>query len=187
MRTGNERSPDGLEITRRTMIATRLRQVQSHLRPAAIATEQWARVDDILDDHQQAAFRTMPRRELAHHLCVLQHIQADGGPDDQELQQAALLHDIGKVSNGRSPSLLDRTLLVVLTRYRPTLLDRLTTNTRWWNRGLYLAEHHPALGAEVVGSLGCAPRTCELIARHAELDVTGDRALARLQRADSAC
>ncbi|MGE3797416.1 MAG: hypothetical protein AB7G88_06200, partial [Thermomicrobiales bacterium] len=155
-------------------MARRLQQVRNHLRPASPSTDDWVQVREILSEAQLEAFRHLPRHDQSHAICVMRQVEKSGWVE-RDLLQAALLHDIGKSAGGRSPSLLDRTVHVFLRRISPPVLSALTSSQSWWNGGLVLAVHHPALGAKRAENLGCSPRACDLVARHADSGIRGDQ------------
>ncbi len=135
--------------------------------------------DDLLAENltscQAAAFRALPAFHQRH-LCRVYRLLQREGVADPDLLKAGLLHDLGQAADGKV-RLPDRVALVLLRRLAPRLLRRLARRpASGWRRGLALAEHHAALGAELAASLGCPPRVCWLI-RHHE-----DEALARHDR-----
>ncbi len=167
-------------------VRLRLRQVFLHLRRRELDDEHIALVASALTAGQAAAFFDLPVADQQHLVCVGGHVTRAGWTDS-DLLQAALLHDIGKHRGGKSPNLLDRSVYVLLGRFAPGLLSRATAHQHWWNRGLYLAVHHPKIGAEIARLLGCNERACDLVARHADREANDDVLLEALQSADSAC
>jgi hypothetical protein len=141
-------------------------------------------VEKVLSPNQAAAFRELAAHDQAHLCRVAQQI---GGTSNRntELIVAALLHDIGKVSDRGRVRLPDRIAKVLLANYAPNLLARLAIRPA--NRaleGLSLAVHHAALGAERAAKLGCSPRTCWLIAHHDDAGSFSDQDLCLLVAAD---
>ena len=135
---------------------------------------------------QAEAFRALPAHDQAHLLRVYRRLR-ERGVTDPDLLAAGLLHDVGKACGGSRVRLVDRVGRVVLGKVAPGLLRRLARlPARGRRRGLALAVHHPALGAERAAALGCSPRVCWLIAHHEDGDAMGDRALATLAEADRA-
>ena len=121
------------------------------------------------------------RRHLVavHHECVASGIS-------REVATAGLLHDIGKASlSGRQVNLLDRTVRVVMARWR---FDSLSVLGRapapGWRLGLVLAHRHAAFGADRLAALGW-PESIVLAVREHESDAAeGERAT--LRRIDDA-
>lgn len=141
-----------------------------------------------LSASQAEAFRRLPLHDQAH-LCRVYRALRRDGVDDRDLLAAALLHDLGKVDpsgHGRV-RLSDRVARVLLARLAPRLLRRLASlPAPAWRRGLALAVHHPAIGAERAATLGSSARACWLIAHHHDRPAPPDPALRRLIAADRA-
>ncbi|MFL5760787.1 MAG: HD domain-containing protein [Thermomicrobiales bacterium] len=141
-------------------------------------------VDQHLTDEQAIAFRELSQHDQAHLCRVAQRLITEGDPNE-DLIVAALLHDIGKVSTTGRVRLIDRIAKVLLARFAPRILARLTARpTHKWFEGLYLAVKHPAIGAERAAALGCSQRTCWLIAHHEDAGQLDDDALCQLVAAD---
>lgn len=177
-----------LETTRRrppySTLANRLHQGLAALCPR-LPVDRDAILAATLSGPQSEAFRRLPVHDQAH-LCRVYRALRDDGMDDPDLLTAALLHDLGKIdAGGRSQvRLVDRIARVVIARVAPPLLRRLARlPAPGWRRGLALAVHHPALGAERAADLGCSDRTCWLIAHHHDT-ATADADLRRLIAAD---
>lgn len=141
----------------------------------------------ILTEPRAAAFRSLSPYDQAH-LCRVVHLLQHQGVDDPDLLTAGLLHDLGKAGVEGRVRLIDRVARVLLRRGSPRLLHH------WgqlpaprWRRGLAVAEHHAALGAEHAARLGCSARTCWLIRYHEDAAM-GERypELALLAAADRA-
>ena len=115
---------------------------------------------------QAAAFHELPSSDQAH-LCRVCDTLLKGRADNPDLIVAALLHDIGKVSERGRVHLIDRVVKVLLNRVSPALLNRLAARPApRFLEGLSLAVHHPALGASKATALGCSEWTSWLIAHH---------------------
>jgi len=164
----------------------RLQQGLAALRPR-LPVDRDAILAATLSAPQTEAFRRLPIHDQAH-LCRVYRALRDDGVIDPDLLAATLLHDIGKLDpNGPGHvRLIDRVARVVLARLAPALLHRLSRPPApRWRRGLALAVHHPALGAEHAAALGSSDRTCWLIAHHHDASPT-DPDLRRLIAADRA-
>lgn len=130
----------------------------------------------------QAAFMTLPVADQCHHLAVFEALYRQGCRDE-ELLQAALLHDIGKIDGRRYVHLWQRTV-VVLIRPWPALSRRLAaTPAPYWRYGFYLQAEHPALGAQRARTAGLSERAVQLIASH-QADPKNDPALIWLRAVD---
>lgn len=127
----------------------------------------------------------MTRYDRAHHLHVYQWL-VERGHRDPDLLRAALLHDVGK-ADGRQRVMLGHRIARVLGRaVTPSGLDRLAKpNGSRLCHGLYLAQHHARLGAEMARSTGASDRCCALIARHEDASAGDDVELAALMAADA--
>ncbi len=144
--------------------------------------------DDILDRWLTPAlgarFRELPPFDQAHLIAVWRVLHEDG-ERDPDLLVAALLHDIGKSDGPRHVRLLDRVARVLLRHLAPGLLHRLAQPPpRGWRAGLVLSVHHPALGAEIVRSLGGSDRVVYLIAHHEDEPIPADPDIRKLANAD---
>ena len=163
--------------------AGRVRQGLRALRPR-LPSDHDAIVNAALTPNQAAAFRTLSVTDQAH-LCRAYRALRARGVDDPDIFAATLLHDLGKTSGNGRVRLPDRVARVLLSRLAPGLLWRLARlPAPGWRRGLTLAVHHPALGAERAAALGCSPRICWLIAHHEHPAALGDPDLALLADAD---
>jgi hypothetical protein len=133
---------------------------------------------------QSSAFRRLAAADQAHLCRVFANIetQKSVSPD---LKVAALLHDIGKVSDRGRVRLADRIAKVLLANVSPSTLEKLASRPApRWLEGLSLAVHHPALGAENAAALGCSERTCWLIAHHEDPSPILDKELCLLVAVD---
>lgn len=139
-----------------------------------------------LTSGQAAAFRDLTPHDQAH-LCRVYLFLRHRGVVDEDLLVAALLHDLGKVDASGRVRLIDRIAKVILGRIAPRVWRRLARSPApRWRRGMALAAHHPAIGAERAAALGCSPRTCWLIAHHEDDLVDDDPDLQLLWAADHA-
>lgn len=135
-------------------------------------------------------FITMSRGDQAHSLAVRDLLRRDGGAT-LLLEQAALLHDVGKAGAGLN--LCYRTVIILLEALRPDWLARLAADdTRKWRRPFYHDAHHAAIGAVKCREAGCSEAVVALVRYHdSPADCLSDPVLrdllVRLQRADDVC
>ena len=103
-----------------------------------------------------------------------------------EVVSAGLLHDVAKASlSGRTVSVVDRSLHVILGGLTPGLLSRLAEEPAGGVRlGFQLALHHPALGAGRLAALGWPSPVTDLVRDHASPEPSAE--LAALQLIDDA-
>ena len=148
----------------------------------------------VLHDEAWALFQSMPRGDRWHGVCVLRSIRRLERAVSRDLAQAALLHDVGKASGGLT--LAHRTLIVILGRVAPELLERIASATeRSWCYPFHVHLHHAQLGATRCALANCSSRTV-LLVRHHETRARAlddseinphDTELAALQEADDRC
>jgi hypothetical protein len=120
----------------------------------------------VRNDDQWGMLMRLSPFDRAHHLTVRDRLEA-AGYDDPELLLAAALHDVGKADERGRVRLVHRVVKVVLGRCCPAILGRINEpGGSVLKHGLYLALHHPRLGAELVAETGASERCCELIALH---------------------
>jgi hypothetical protein len=158
-----------------------------------------------LTDAQIALFRSMPASDQQHALAVLRALRAAGN-DEPALVQAALLHDVGKVSPsvGRGkvlPSvrqegesrvrLWHRVVQVLLEAVHPECVRRLANDVPGsWRYPFFVLLHHAERGAEWAAGAGTDRLAVALIYWHhtapqqSDLDAEGRSLLAKLQVAD---
>ncbi len=109
-------------------------------------------------------FARQPRADQTHALQVWRRVRAAGG--DRRVQQAALLHDVGK---SRVPFALWQRVLAVLGRAccpRRARGPWAQGPPRGWRAAFVVAEHHPRWGAALAQEAGAEPAVVALIAHH---------------------
>lgn len=157
---------------------------------ARIAEDDERELYRLLTPSQRELFRRMAPADQHHSLDVCRTLLHEGD-DDPDLLVAALLHDAGK-SAGHI-WLWQRTLIVVLRRWAPRLLDWLAQDSKqdpapWWRTGFVVNRLHAERGALWAAEAGCSPTTVILIRRHEErinaIESHQDRLLDALQQAD---
>lgn len=144
----------------------------------------------LLTPTQKDLFQRMAPNDKRHSVQVCQTL-CQIGADDPDLLVAALLHDVGKAQG--HIWLWQRTLIVLLQRWAPSLLHWLSSGSSledapWWRRGFIINRIHPDVGARWVAQAGSSQTTIALIRRHQQpVPVIGcneDRLLITLRWAD---
>jgi Cas3, HD domain len=147
---------------------------------ARVSPAEFADAQRILEPDLVSLFARLPINDQRHGLDVLQtvnHLEAAPG---RLLQQAALLHDVGK--SGAEFSVIDRSLAVFLQALSPRLLSGLLRARPAFARRYAAYADHARVGAErlrAAGAIELAAIVAEHHAPHPASDVTR-----RLQRAD---
>ncbi len=125
-------------------------------------------------------FLELPANDQRHGLDVLQTLSDLERQPSQLLQQAALLHDVGK--SDAHFSVIERSLTVFLRAVSPQSLRALQRTRPAFARRYGIYADHARIGAErlrAAGATDLAAIVAEHHAAHPESDVTR-----RLQRAD---
>lgn len=155
-------------------------------------TAPWRHLDEgaaqqVLPPAAWALYARMSSGDRQHALQVLERLRAEGAWPDA-VEQAALLHDVGKAR--ARLTLMHRTLVVLLQALSPAALLRLAGDgTPAWRRPFYVQAHHAEIGAADCAQAGCPPETVSLVrahqgADHAALAPEWRSAAAALHRAD---
>jgi len=125
-------------------------------------------------------FAGLPVNDQRHGLDVLETVMRLEGEPDRLLQQAALLHDVGKA--GAEFSVLDRSLTVFLGAASPRLLRGLLQARPGFARRHDVYVDHARIGAERLRAEG-APELAAIVAEH-HAPVPASEVTRHLQRAD---
>jgi hypothetical protein len=146
---------------------------------------------DVLSEAAYHLYAGMSPGDQVHALRVLATVQTMG-ICSPALEQAALLHDVGKVGAGLTLGL--RILTVLVRDLDSDLWARLVqAKPGSWRYPFYVHEHHAELGARHCEQAGCSQRTVALVRYHdLESPTTQDDPelrdeLLALQRADNLC
>ena len=151
------------------------RHASAQVSPAESAT-----AERILGPDLAPLFARLPVNDRRHGLDVLQTVTKLDGQPSLLLQQAALLHDVGK--SGSEFSVIDRSVTVFLDAVSPRLLARLMRARPGFARRHAAYRDHARIGADRLRAAGAAELAAIVAEHHAGhpvLDVTR-----RLQRAD---
>ena len=145
-------------------------------------------VGSILPPAALDLYKSMPLGDQIHGFCVLQKL-CEAGSCSPDIEQAALLHDVGKAE--ANLTLAHRTLVVLLERIDDSLLERLASDDPGsWRYPFYVHKHHAQMGARLCSEAGCPALTVELVRYH-ECDSIEEQILwkqiAALQAADDLC
>ncbi|MCY3749447.1 MAG: hypothetical protein OXG64_09145 [Chloroflexi bacterium] len=135
-------------------VSYRLRQALALFDPRD-ATSSRAQAMQRLNEDERALFRRLHPADQRHAVAVYQAAH-DGWPDDEALQIAALLHDVGK---GR-PGLADRTGVTLTKALAPWLLLRWRLHPPTSRRGRI---------ARLVGDTEASARLAELSGSHPDV------------------
>lgn len=153
---------------------------------ARVPAEEAERAMRVLTPEARTLFRRQAIQDQRHALAVY-HALRRSGHSNPQLLAAALLHDVGKAT-ARLP-VWQRAVIVLLDRFAPRLLARLSQGQPWgWRRPFVIHARHAEVGARWGWEVGCSPLTVALIRRHhdrlGKCTAEEDRLLAALQAAD---
>jgi CRISPR-associated nuclease/helicase Cas3-like protein len=147
---------------------------------AQVSASESSAAERILGPDLAALFARLPVNDRRHGLDVLETVTRLEAQPSQLLQQAALLHDVGK--SGVEFSVIDRSLTVFLDAVSASLLAALIRARPGFARRHAAYKDHARIGADrlrAVGAMELAAIVAEHHAEHPVSDVTR-----RLQRAD---
>jgi putative nucleotidyltransferase with HDIG domain len=157
----------------------RVGQFWRHASARVSAQEQEA-ASQLLGPALWPLFARLPVNDQRHGLDVLETVRRLEGEPDRLLQQAALLHDVGKA--GAEFSVVDRSLTVFLRATSPHLLQLLLRARPSFARRHEVYVDHARIGAQRLRDAG-APELATIVAEHHAPDPTSE-VTRRLQRAD---
>ena len=147
---------------------------------ARVTERERAAVEHLLGPSLWPLFAGLPVNDQRHGLDVLVSVRRLEGEPDRLLQQAALLHDVGKA--GAEFSVVDRSLTVFLRAASPRLLQALLQARPGFARRHDVYVDHARIGAERLRAAG-APELAAIVAEHHAPNPTSE-ITRRLQRAD---
>jgi len=147
---------------------------------ARVTPEERATAEMVLGPGLAPLFLQLPVNDQRHALDVLDTvIRLDGQPSPL-LQQAALLHDVGK--GGARFSVVDRSLTVFLEAVAPRILRSMLAARPAFARRFATYRDHARIGAEKLHALG-AHELAAVVAEHHATNPSSD-VTRRLKRAD---
>jgi hypothetical protein len=121
-------------------------------------------VRQVLSDRAVGLFARMPVGDQLHAVQVLRELRRLGNLS-ADLEQAALLHDVGKAEG--SLTLLRRAVIVLLQAVSPGLLQRLARDDpRSWRYPFAVHLQHAERGAHLCQQAGCSPMVAALVRYH---------------------
>jgi putative nucleotidyltransferase with HDIG domain len=147
---------------------------------ARVATNEAIAADAILGSELGHLFRQLPVNDQRHGLDVLATVARLYGAPDRLLQQAALLHDVGKA--GTRFSVIERSLAVFLESVSPAALKRLMRARPDFGRRYSAYRDHASIGAERLRGAGAFDLAAVVQEHHAPAPKS--EVTKRLQRAD---
>lgn len=147
---------------------------------ARVGPEEAALADRILGPSLAPLFHALPVNDQRHGLDVLKTVRRLDADPVPLLQQAALLHDVGK--GGTQFSVIDRSLTVFLHALAPRFLDAALRARPGLARRYRLYADHARIGADRVRGAGAA-QLAAIIAEH-HVAEPASAITRRLQRAD---
>jgi putative nucleotidyltransferase with HDIG domain len=147
---------------------------------ARVSEQEQAAASQLLGPALWPLFARLPVNDQRHGLDVLETVRRLEGEPDRLLQQAALLHDVGKA--GAEFSVVERSLTVFLRATSPRLLQVLLQARPRFARRHEVYVDHARIGAQRLRDAG-APELASIVAEHHAPDPTSE-VTRRLQRAD---
>jgi len=142
----------------------------------------------LLSPQLYRSFQRLPRADQCHSLSVYALLKSQG-ERNEDLLQAALLHDVGKSLHPLS--VFERVLVVLFDPLLKDLPARwLEGQPRGPRRAFIVAAQHPEWGAAIVAASGGSQTLVRLVRHHQQQDLSDKEPafaslLTRLQQADS--
>ncbi len=133
---------------------------------ARVTGAETARAKEILGPRLAPFFLALPVNDQRHGLDVLKTLERDGATAQPLLQQAALLHDMGKVD--ARFSVVERSLTVFLARVAPPVLATLLNARPEFRRRFLTYRDHASVGAARLRAVGAADLAAVVEEHHAE-------------------
>lgn len=147
---------------------------------AQVSPSESADAERILGPELASLFLRLPVNDQRHGLDVLETVARLNAEPSRLLQQAALLHDVGKA--GAEFSVLDRSLAVFLQAVSPRLLGALLRSRPGFAERYATYADHARIGAERLRAAG-ATELAAIVAEHHD-PWPASEVTRRLQRAD---
>jgi hypothetical protein len=147
---------------------------------ARVRPDESLKAQRLLGPELMPLFLELPVNDQRHGLDVLETVTRIERDPTRLLQQAALLHDVGK--GGVRFSVIDRSLSVFLQAVSPRLLDRMLAARPGFGRRYRAYIDHARIGAERLRAAG-APDLAAIVAEH-HAPHPDSEVTRRLQRAD---
>jgi len=146
----------------------RARQFLAALKPGVSAAD-WTLVESAFQKNTSALalFQRLSPADRRHAVAVLRALLACG-QNHVALQQAALLHDVGKALG---QPLFYRVVIVLLDAFWPAGLRKLARGSLTclaWRRPFVIHAQHPQIGAAWAQEAGCQALVVALIRLHQE-------------------
>lgn len=147
---------------------------------ARVGEQEKAAAERLLGPNLTPLFLQLPVNDQRHGLDVLETVTRLDGQPDRLLQQAALLHDLGKA--GAHFSVIERSLTVFLMAVSPPTLKTLLRSRPAFARRYAIYADHARIGGERLRAAG-AEELAAIVAEHHAADPVSD-VTRQLQRAD---
>jgi hypothetical protein len=147
---------------------------------AQVSPAETANAERILGPDLAALFFRLPVNDQRHGLDVLETVTQLEPEPSRLLQQAALLHDVGK--SGAEFSVIDRSLAVFLAALAPRLLEAVLKARPAFARRYAVYADHARIGADRLRAAG-ATELAGIVAEHHAVQPASE-VTRGLQRAD---